>query len=55
MEGDSVYISCRSLGEDEEGNEMFETETGFVFAYRNKKENGYHFAPTMKILEPSIT
>lgn len=48
-QGDTVYITCRAIGEDEDGNEMYQTPGGVVFSYRYAKDSGYHYRPTAMI------
>ena len=49
-EGDTAFVLCRPVGEDEEGNDLYEAKgNGIVFGYRYAKDNGFHFAPTARI------
>lgn len=44
MEGGTAFVLCKDVGKDENGNKLFTTPNGVVFAY-DTMESGYHFAP----------
>ena len=49
MEGGTVFILCKEVGKDEDGNQLFVTPNNMVFAY-DVKADGYHFAPHYNLI-----
>lgn len=44
MEGGTAFVFCKEIRNDENGDRLFTTSSGVVFAY-NTETSGYHFAP----------
>ena len=48
-EGDTVFVRCKKIGNDEHGRQMYALPNGRIFVYVTGHNHGYHFAPTARL------
>mgnify|MGYP003395676339 CR=1 FL=1 len=49
-QGDAVFFNARQLEEDEKGNTLYILPSGLLLQYHFAHDNGYHFAPSARLL-----